>query len=60
MVVDRAEWFSVSVTLDDAPVWLIPDTSDGKIGWCRMPDGPCSPQYVDEVDVRSGGDPPPG
>lgn len=38
-VVDRAVWFCACVTFKDAPAWLIYDTSDGKFGWCRVPDG---------------------
>ena len=39
-VVDRAVWFCACATDSelDAPTWLIYDTSDGKVGWCRVPD----------------------
>jgi hypothetical protein len=46
-VVDRAVWFRACVTLEDAPTWLIYDTSDGKVGWCRVPDGNDVPDLVD-------------
>jgi hypothetical protein len=27
------------VTLEEAPTWLIYETAEGDIGWCRVPDG---------------------
>lgn len=39
MLADRAVWFCACVTLEQAPTWLIYDTDDGKVGWCRVPDG---------------------
>lgn len=38
---DRAVWVCACVTDfgADAPTWLIVDTDDGGIAWCRVPDG---------------------
>lgn len=39
---------------DDAPTWLIYDTGDDRIGWCRVPEGT---EPLDLVDARlSAGD----
>lgn len=37
-IVDRAVWFCACVTDSDAdaPTWLIYDTADGGLGWCRV------------------------
>ncbi|WP_182377510.1 hypothetical protein [Nocardioides sp. WS12] len=37
-VVDRAVWFCACVTDNgaDAPTWLIYDTDNGGLGWCRV------------------------
>lgn len=39
LVVEHAVWLCACVTDKDAPAWLIYDTSDGRLGWCRVPDG---------------------
>lgn len=46
-IVDRAVWLCACVTFEDAPTWLIYDTSDGKVGWCRVPDGSDVADLVD-------------
>lgn len=35
----HALWLCACETLDDAPVWLIYDSDDEGLGWCRVPDG---------------------
>ena len=47
-VVDRAVWFCACVSLEEAPTWLIYETFDGKVGWCRVPDGS---EITDLVDA---------
>jgi hypothetical protein len=47
-IVDRAVWFCACVTLDEAPTWLIYETSDGSVGWRRVPDGS---EITDLVDA---------
>lgn len=47
VVVDRAVWFCACVTFEDAPVWLIYDTSGGKVDWCRVSDGDNVADLVD-------------
>lgn len=39
--VDRAVWLCACMTDSEviAPTWLIYDTDDGRLGWCRAPDG---------------------
>jgi len=44
---DRAVWFCACVTFEDAPTWLIYDTHDGKVGWCRVSDGDDIANLVD-------------
>ena len=48
VVVDRAVWFCACATLDEAPTWLIYETSDGRVEWCRVPDGS---EITDLVDA---------
>lgn len=38
---DRAVWFCVCSGEDDTwdPSWAVYDTDDGRLGWCRVPDG---------------------
>jgi hypothetical protein len=37
------------VTPDDAPIWLIYDTDDGDVAWCRVSD---RVEVADLVDAR--------
>lgn len=46
-IVDRAVWLCACETLDDAPTWLIYDITDGKVDWCRVPDGIDVEHFVD-------------
>lgn len=48
-IVDRAVWFCACTTEFevDAPTWLIYDTSDGKVGWRRVPNGTEIAELVD-------------
>ncbi len=50
---DRAVWFCPCATDSevDAPTWLIYDTSDGKVGWCRVPDGNEITDLVDALII---------
>lgn len=48
-VAPRALWICACVTMDDAPTWLIYDTDEGGIAWCRVPDGV---EPLDLVDAR--------
>ncbi|MGZ4588307.1 MAG: hypothetical protein ACXVX9_10950 [Mycobacteriaceae bacterium] len=45
----RALWICACVTQDDAPTWLIYDTDDGAVTWCRVEDGV---EMADLVDAR--------
>lgn len=42
------------MTLDEAPTWLIYETADGDIGWCRMPDRADVDDVVDAHIVTGG------
>lgn len=44
-VAEHALWICPCVTVDDAPIWLIFDSPDGTLHWCRLPDG----SKVDDV-----------
>ncbi len=49
----HALWICACVTVDDAPTWLIHDTPDGRLVWCRVPDGA---EPLERVDAhRSAG-----
>lgn len=39
LVVEHALWICPCISMDDAPVWLIFDSADGTLHWCRLPDG---------------------
>lgn len=51
IVADRAVWFCACASLEDTydPTWLIHDTVDGRMGWCRVPDG----TDVDDLIIAS-------
>lgn len=40
-------WLCACVTLDDAPTWLIYDTAEDGLVWCRVPDA------IDPLDLVS-------
>lgn len=48
-VAPHALWICACVTMDDAPAWLIYDTDEDGLTWCRMPDGV---EPVELVDAR--------
>lgn len=52
-VVDHAVWFCACSGLEDAPTWLIYETSGGIIGWRRVPDGSEIADLV-EASVTTG------
>ena len=55
----RAMWICACETIEDAPTWLIYDTNEGEIVWCRVPD---AIEPLDLVDARlsAGGHADPG
>lgn len=55
----HAMWICACETMDDAPTWLIYDTNDDEIVWCRVPD---ALEPLDLVDARlsAGGHADPG
>lgn len=48
-VAPHALWICACVTMDDAPTWLIYDTDEGGVAWCRVPN---KVELVDLVDAR--------
>ena len=55
----HAMWICACETIEDAPTWLIYDTNEGEIVWCRVPD---ALEPLDLVDARliAGGHADPG
>ena len=55
----HAMWICACETMEDAPTWLIYDTNEGEIVWCRVPD---ALEPLDLVDARliAGGHADPG
>jgi hypothetical protein len=45
----HALWICACVTTDDAPTWLIYDTNEDGVAWCRVPD---AVEPLDLVDAR--------
>ena len=45
----HALWICACVTMDDAPTWLIYDTDEDGVAWCRVPD---AVEPLDLVDAR--------
>jgi hypothetical protein len=45
----HALWICACVTADDAPTWLIYDTDQDGVAWCRVPD---AVDPLDLVDAR--------
>jgi hypothetical protein len=45
----HALWICACVTTDDAPTWLIYDTDEDGLAWCRVPD---AVEPLDVVDSR--------
>jgi len=52
--VATAMWVCACETELDAPTWLIYDTADGKVGWCRVPNG-ISPLDLVAAELCAGG-----
>lgn len=55
----HALWICACVTLRDAPTWLVYDDHDGRVWWCRLPDGVAADEVVD-AQVSAGGHADPG
>lgn len=55
----HAMWIGACETREDRPTWLIYDTNEGEIVWCRVPD---AIEPLDLVDARlsAGGHADPG
>lgn len=53
-VVDRAVWFCTCATDDEAdtPMWLIYDTADGGLGWCRVDNDDGDGDMTELVDAQ--------
>jgi hypothetical protein len=45
----HALWICACLTTDDAPTWLIYDTDQDGVAWCRVPD---AVEPLDLVDAR--------
>ncbi len=55
----HALWICACITIDDAPTWLLYDTDEDGIAWCRVPDG-LEPLDLVEARLSGGGHADPG
>jgi len=58
-IATHALWICACVTLEDAPIWLIYEDTDGGIVWCRIPDEAEAADVV-EAEFSAGGHANPG
>lgn len=50
----HALWICACITIGEAPTWLIYETAEEGIAWCRVPDGFSEHDLVD-AEVSAGG-----
>lgn len=50
----HALWICACVTGDDAPMWLIYDTDEDGVAWCRVPDAVEPRDLVDAALIAGG------
>ena len=54
IVADHALSICACVTIDDSPTWLIYDTPEGQLAWCRVPDR-VEPVHLVDAALSAGG-----